>query len=86
MNSVPTSVAAEILGHSCRALPDLQRSRRANTGLVHCNTWLVQLGQTLKRNHLMLSADQITTDEHEANSHALLQHLCMAQRFLSHSR
>jgi len=36
----------------------------------------------LKRDHLTLSADQVTTDEHEANSYALLHHLYAAYRFL----
>jgi hypothetical protein len=35
---------------------------------------------------LILSADQVTTDEHEANSHSLLQHLRAAQRFLGNAR
>jgi hypothetical protein len=39
----------------------------------------------LNRDHLILPADQVTTDEHEANSRSLLQHLHAAQRFLSHA-
>jgi hypothetical protein len=34
----------------------------------------------------MLSGDQVTTNEHEANSHSLLQHLHAVQRFPSHAR
>jgi hypothetical protein len=36
--------------------------------------------------HLILSADYVTTEEHEGNSRSLLQHLHAAQRFLSHAR
>jgi hypothetical protein len=42
--------------------------------------------RTLNRDHLILSADQVTTDQHEANSRSLLQHLHAAQGFLSHAR
>jgi hypothetical protein len=35
---------------------------------------------------LILFADQVTTDEHEANPHTLLQHLHAAQRFPGHAR
>jgi hypothetical protein len=42
--------------------------------------------RTLNRNHLILFADQVTTDEHEANSRSLLQHLHAAQGFLRHAR
>ena len=45
-----------------------------------------KIGQTLNRDYLILSADQVSTDEHETNSHSLLQHLPAIQRFLGHAR
>ena len=40
----------------------------------------------LVADHLTLSADQVTTDEHEANSRSLLQHFRAAQGFFRHAR
>jgi hypothetical protein len=40
----------------------------------------------VKADHLGSSADQVTTDEHATNPHALLQQLHAAERFLGHPR
>src|SRR5215210_1178485 len=59
--------------------------RRLLRGIFETPSWRRWTCRNGER-HLISSADQVTTNEHGANSHSLLQHLHTAQRFLSHPR
>jgi hypothetical protein len=56
------------------------------TGVRLVHPTLLYLEQILNRDDLILSADQVTIDEHKDNSRALLKHLHAAKGFLSHAR